>query len=226
VDPLTENAPLRPLTPYAISKARAEEDIARLATPDFSPVFMRSATAYGVSARLRADILLNNLVCWAHATGRVRIASDGALWRPLIHVQDIARAFAVGLAAPREAVHGHAFNVGVNGENYQLSELAEIVRAAVPGCSVEHVADHDADVASYRLDFGKLARTLPDFKPQWNAMFGAKDLYAALQDAQVTLEDLQGRKYVRLTQLKYLLSSELVDEQLRWVPPEMSSARG
>jgi nucleoside-diphosphate-sugar epimerase len=225
-DPLTENAPLRPLTPYAISKARAEEDIARLATPDFSPVFMRSATAYGVSARLRADILLNNLVCWAHATGRVRIGSDGALWRPLIHVQDIARAFAAGLAVPREAVHGQAFNVGVTGENYQVSELAEIVRAAVPGCSVEHVAGHDADVRSFRLDFGKLARTLPDFKPQWNAVFGAKDLYAALQDAEVTVEDLQGRKYVRLTQLKYLLSSELVDEQLRWVPTAMSGARG
>ena len=225
-DPLTEDAPLRPLTPYAISKARAEEDIARLTTADFSPVFMRCATAYGVSTRLRADTLLNNLVCWAHATGRVRIEGDPALWRPLIHVQDIALAFAAGLAAPRAAVHGQAFNVGVNGENYQVSELAEIVCAAVPGCSVEHVAGHDTDARSYRLDCGKLARAFPGFRPQWNAVFGAKDLYAVLQEAEVTPEDLEGRKYIRLTQLKYLLSSELVDEQLRWVPSQMSGVRG
>jgi nucleoside-diphosphate-sugar epimerase len=224
-EPLTEDAPLRPVTPYTISKARAEEEIARLADRDFSPAFMRAATAYGVSPRLRADLLFNNLVCWGYTTGRVRVTGDGTLWRPMVHVQDVARAFAAALIAPRAALHEQAFNVGASGENYRLSELAEIVRDAVPGCSVEHEDGPAADPRNYRLDFGKLARTLPAFKPQWNAMFGAKELYAALQEAGATKEDLQGRKYIRLTQLKYLLAAELVDEGLRWVPTMMSGAR-
>jgi nucleoside-diphosphate-sugar epimerase len=197
-DPLTESAPVRPTTAYGVSKARAEEDIARLADRDFSPSFLRTATAYGVSTRVRADTLLNNLVCWAHATGRIRISGDPQAWRPMVHVQDIASAFAVALAATREALHEQALNVGATGENYQLSELAEVVRHAVPGCSMDQTADYEPDTTSCRLDFGKLGRTLPDFKPQWNAVFGAKDLYAALQEAGVTRDDLQGRKYVDL----------------------------
>jgi nucleoside-diphosphate-sugar epimerase len=224
-EPLTEDAPLHPTTPYTTSKARAEEDIARLATRHFSPVLMRPATAYGASARLRADLLLNHLVCWGYTTGRVRIVGDGTLWRPIVHVQDVAQALAAALSAPREAITGQAFNVGASGENYRLTELAEIVREAVPGCAIERVDGPDPDPRNYRLDFSKLARTFPDFKPQWNAVFGAKELYAALQEAGVTREDLQGRKYIRLTQLKYLLASELVDEQLRWVPTALSGAR-
>lgn len=225
-EPLAEDAPLRPLTPYAVSKARAEEDIATLADRDFSPCFMRSGTVYGVSPRLRADTLLNNLVCSAHTTRRVLIASEGARWRPMIHVQDLAWAFAAALAAPRRAIHTQAFNVGTKGENYAIAELAEIVCGAVPACSIEYAAGPEPDPRSYRLDLGKLSRTFPRFRPQWNAVFGAKELYAALQEAGVTPEDLQGRKYIRLTQLKYLLASELVDEQLRWVPTAMAGARG
>lgn len=197
-DPLTENAPVRPTSAYGASKARAEEAIARLADRDFSPSFLRAATAYGVSTRLRADTLLNNLVCWAHATGRVRITGDPQAWRPMVHVQDIAAAFAAALGATRDALHGQALNVGATGENYQLFELAEIVRHAVPGCSIDQKADPEPDTASCRLDFSKLSRTLPDFRPQWNALFGAKDLYASLQEAAVTRGDLQGRKYVDL----------------------------
>ncbi|MGH7349472.1 MAG: NAD-dependent epimerase/dehydratase family protein, partial [Candidatus Rokuibacteriota bacterium] len=152
-DLLSEEAPLRPLTPYAISKVRTEEDVSKLADRSFSPVFMRNATAYGLSPRLRADVVLNNLVCWAHTTGRIRIMSDGTPWRPIVHVQDIARAFAAALSAPREAIHNQAFNVGANGENYQVRELAEIVRDTVPGCAVEYADGAGPDPRSYRVNF-------------------------------------------------------------------------
>ena len=133
---LTEEAPLRPITAYAVSKVRTEEDVSKLADATFSPVFMRNATAYGTSPRLRADVVLNNLVCWAHTTGRIRLLSDGSSWRPIVHVQDISRAFAAALTAPREVIHNQAFNVGGSAENYQVRDLAEIVRTVVPGCSV------------------------------------------------------------------------------------------
>ena len=215
-DVLTEEAPLKPLTAYAISKVRAEETLSQLADSSFSPVFMRNATAYGLAPRLRADVVLNNLVCWAHTTSRIRIMSDGTPWRPIVHVQDIARAFAVALVAPRDAIHNQAFNVGATGENYQVRELAEIVRATVPGCTVEYAADAGPDPRSYRVDFSKLTRTFPDLRPQWNAAFGAKDLYAALQEAQVTLAEFQGRKYIRLAQIKHLLDLGRLDSTLRW----------
>lgn len=222
---LAEDAPLRPLTPYAVSKVRTEEDVSKLADRDFSPVFMRNATAYGLSPRLRADVVLNNLVCWAHTTGRIRIMSDGTPWRPIVHVQDIARAFAAALVTSRVDVHNQAFNVGSNEENYQVTELAEIVRATVPGCTVEYAADGGPDPRSYRVDFTKLARTLPDFRLQWNASFGAKELYSALQDAGFTFENFQGRKYIRLTQFKHLLAEGLLDGTLRWRrTPEASHA--
>ncbi len=213
---LNETAPLRPLTAYAVSKVRTEEDVSKLADGTFSPVFMRNATAYGLSPHLRADVVLNNLVCWAHTTGRIRILSDGTPWRPIVHVQDISRAFAVALAAPRTAIHNEAFNIGSNEENYQVSELAEIVRGIVAGCKVEYAEGGGPDPRSYRVDFSKLGRVLPEFRPQWNASFGAKDLYAALQDAEVTLADFQGRKYIRLTQIKHLLDSGRLDGSLRW----------
>jgi nucleoside-diphosphate-sugar epimerase len=219
-DILSEEAPLRPITPYAMSKVRTEEGVSKLASPGFSPVFMRNATAYGVSPRLRADVVLNNLVCWAHTTGRIRIMSDGTPWRPIVHVQDIARAFAAALVAPREAIHNQAFNVGSNGENYQVLELAEIVRATVPGCTVEFGPEAGPDPRSYRVDFGKLGRLLPEFRPQWNASFGAKDLYGALQQVALSFADFQGRKYIRLTQFKHLLDNGQLDPTLRWTARE------
>ena len=224
-DVLTEDAPLRPLTAYATSKVRTEEDVAKLADDSFSPVFMRNATAYGLSPRLRADVVLNNLVCWAHTTGRVRIMSDGSPWRPIVHVQDIAGAFAAALAAPREAIHNQAFNVGANGENYQVRELAEIVRNTVPGCTIEYAEGAGPDPRSYRVDFGKLSRMFPGYRPHWNASFGAKELYAALQAAGVTLADFQGRKFIRLAQLKHLRATGMVDESLRWEESRQQSPR-
>ena len=211
-----ERAPLRPLTPYAISKVRAEEEIAKLADQDFSPVFMRNATAYGASSRMRADVVLNNLVCWAHTTGKIRVMSDGTPWRPIVHIRDIARAFAAALAAPPDVVHNEAFNVGANEENYQIRELAEIVRETVPGCVVEYAPGGGPDPRSYRVSFDKFRRAFPDFEPEWNARRGAREVYDAIREAKLTLEDFQGGRYIRLNQLKHLLDADLLDHTLRW----------
>ncbi len=213
---LTEGAPLRPLTSYAISKVRSEEGLAKLADTWFSPVFMRNATAYGVSPRLRIDLVLNDLVGWAYTTGNVRILSDGTPWRPLVHVEDIANAFAMVLSAPREAIHNQAFNVGVDKENYQIRDLAEIVRETVPGSRVEYAGRGEPDLRNYRVDFSKFARTFPDFESKWNARLGAKQLYFCFRHEGLSLEDFEGRKYRRLGQLQHLLNARRLDSTLRW----------
>ena len=213
---LTEEAPLNPLTPYALSKVHAEWAIAALADDDFSPVFLRNATAYGVSPRLRADLVLNNLVGWAWTTGRVRILSDGTPWRPIVHIEDIARAFAAILAAPREVIHNQAFNVGADGENYQVRDLAEIVRETTAGCTIEYAGETAPDPRDYRVSFIKLRQAFPALRPLWDARRGAQQLYEAYRDAGVCLDEFQGRRYVRLKQLQHLLATEQLDEELRW----------
>jgi nucleoside-diphosphate-sugar epimerase len=213
---VTEEAPLRPLTPYAVSKVRTEEGVARLADTSFSPVFLRNATAYGVSPRLRADVVLNNLVAWAYTTGRVRILSDGTPWRPIVHIEDISRAFAAALTAPREAIHNQAINVGAASENYQVRDLAGIVRATVPGCQIEYASEGGPDPRSYRVNFDKLARLMPEFRPKWDARRGAQELYQAFRAVDLQLQDFQGRRYIRLNQLKYLLDLKRLDDSLRW----------
>ena len=211
-----EEAPMRPLTPYAVSKVRAEADISQLADENFSPVFMRNATAYGMSARLRADIVLNNLVCWAYTTGKIHISSDGTPWRPLVHVRDIARTFAAALTAPRDTIHNQAFNVGANGENYQIRDLADIVRETVPGCTVDYAVGGGPDPRNYRVSFDKLARAFPDLNFEWNARKGTAELYDAVRAAGLTVDDFQGRKFIRLKQLTHLLDANLLDGTLRW----------
>ncbi len=213
-----EDAPLRPLTASAESKVLAEEALAGLADASFSPVFMRNATAYGVSPRLRLDIVLNNLVAWALTTGRVRIMSDGTPWRPLVHVEDIALATAALLEAPREAVHAQAFNVGGSEENYQVRELAELAREVTGGAEVEYAGSGDPDPRSYRVSFAKLARALPGLDLRWTARAGAEELAAAYRAAGLTLEEFEGDRFVRLRRLDALRAGGELDGTLRRVP--------
>jgi nucleoside-diphosphate-sugar epimerase len=215
-DLLTEDAPLNPLTPYAVSKVRLEQDLTKLGEDRFSPVFLRNATAYGVSPHLRADIVLNNLVAWAFTTGKVRIMSDGTPWRPIVHIEDICRAFAAMLDAPRELIHNQAYNIGLNSENYQVRQLADLVKETVPGCEIEYAGKGGPDPRNYRVNFARLAKTFPDLKFQWSARRGAQQLYAAFKQVGLKFEDLQGRKFIRLNQLKHLLSADKLDDTLRW----------
>ncbi len=215
-DLVDETATLHPITAYAISKVRVERDVASLADDAFSPTFLRNATAYGVSPRLRFDLVLNNLVAWAFAEGRVHIKSDGTPWRPIVHIEDIARAFLAVLAAPREAVHNQALNVGQTEENYRIRELAEIVREVVPGSVIDYAKDGGPDPRCYRVDFGKIGRLVPEFKPQWNARRGAEELYAAYQTMGLRLDDCEGPRFKRIDHLKQLLATGRVDAALRW----------
>jgi nucleoside-diphosphate-sugar epimerase len=211
-----EQAPLRPLTAYAESKVRSEQGLADLADEDFSPVYMRNATAYGVSPRLRVDLVLNNLVGWAYTTGKVKILSDGTPWRPLIHVEDIARATLAMLEAPVELVHDEAFNVGASSENYQVRDLAEIVRETVGDCEIEYAGSADPDPRSYRVDFGKLRDRFPDLRLQWTAAKGAEELLDAYRSIGLTRELFESDRYIRLKRLKRLLDSGALDRELRW----------
>jgi nucleoside-diphosphate-sugar epimerase len=214
-----ETASFDPLTAYAVSKVKCEEALDKLAAPGFSPTYMRNATAFGVSPRLRVDIVLNNLTAWAATTGTARIMSDGSPWRPLVHVEDISRAVTAVLAAPAEVVHNQGFNIGLASENYQVRDIAEFVRQAVPGAEIIYAGGNNPDPRSYRVDFGKYARTFPDFPLTWTVAAGARELYQAYRAHGLTEDEFQGRRYIRLKQIRHLIDSGAVDDTLRWKQP-------
>jgi nucleoside-diphosphate-sugar epimerase len=214
---VSEESELNPVTAYGESKVYSERDIIKLADDSFTPVFLRPATAYGVSPRLRFDIVLNNLVAWAFTSGKILLKSDGTPWRPIAHIEDISRAFIAALEAPRDAVHGQAFNVGRNDQNYRISEIAQIVKDTVPGSEVAFVDGAGPDKRNYRADFSKIARVLPGFQPQWDARKGAIQLYEAYKAIGLKVEDFEGPRYRRIDQIKQLMETQSLGADLRWI---------
>ena len=215
-DWLNEESAFNPVTPYGRSKVMVEQDVAKLADDRFSPTFLRSSTAYGVSPRLRFDLVINNLTAWAYTTGLVYLKSDGTPWRPVVHIEDMALAFVAALHAPRELIHNEAFNVGRPEENYRIRELAEIVAEVVPGSRVEFAEGASADKRNYRVDSSKIARVLPEYKPKWTARLGAQQLYEAYQKIGLQVEEFEGPRYRRIDHIKMLISEGRLDDRLRW----------
>lgn len=216
-DFLAEDAPFNPVTPYGESKVLVEQDVSRLADDNFSPTYLRNSTAYGVSPRFRADLVVNNLVGFAYTTGEVLIASDGTPWRPLVHVEDICQAFLAILQAPRELVHNQAFNVGRTEENYQIREVAAMVEEIVPGSRVKYAESGGPDLRCYRVNCDKIAQTLPEFRPQWTVRRGIEQLYTAYKFHALTLPEFTGTRYIRIKHLRSLLAASRLDSNLRWL---------
>lgn len=213
---LDETADFNPVTPYARSKVLVEAEVSKLADKNFSPIFLRNATAYGVSPRLRFDLVLNNLVAWAMCTGRVLLKSDGSPWRPFVHIEDISRAFLAALESPRDLVHNQALNVGRSDQNFQIKDIAQVVEQTVPGCRIEFAGDAEPDKRCYRVDFSRIGKVLPGFKPDWDIPRGAKELYEAYKKVGLCVEDFEGVRYKRIDHIKSLLASGRLDLSLRW----------
>ena len=223
---VNESTVPEPLTPYGISKVRAEQEISKMAGDGFSPTFLRNGTVYGVSPKLRVDIVLNNLVGWACTTGKVLLYTDGTPWRPLIHVEDVCDAFMAVMESPIDVVHNQVFHVGSNKENYQIRHLAEIVRSVVPNCELEFSTEHQGDQRTYIADFNKIEQELPQFRPSWNARAGAEQLYRAYREANLTLEEFTGSRYIRLKRIDELLAGGQLDSGLRWQQAAVTQSYG
>jgi nucleoside-diphosphate-sugar epimerase len=211
---LTEEAELNPVTAYAASKVLVERDVREMADESFSPTFLRNATAYGVSPRIRFDLVLNNLVAWAYTTGLVFLKSDGSPWRPIVHIEDISRAFLAVIEAPREKVHNEAYNVGRNEENYRIRDLAAIVHEVVPRCRIEFAADAGPDKRNYRVDFSKFAAAFP--VASWTARTGIQELYDSYKRNGFSREDFEGPRYKRIDHVTRLLGEGNLAPDLRW----------
>ena len=213
---LKETAEFAPETAYARSKVNTEKDVKPMGDENFSVTFMRNATAYGLSPKLRLDLVVNNLVGWAMTTGQIKIMSDGTPWRPLIHAEDIARATLAVVEAPKEQVNGKSFNVGQNSENFQIKDIAKIVGEVIPGCEVVITGEHGGDSRSYRVDFSKIEKELPNFKPKWKLKAAIEDIYNGYKQFGMNDEYFDGKYFIRLKQLDYLINEGLLDNDLYW----------
>ena len=213
---LTEDAQFNPVTPYAESKVWTERDVAPLADEKFSPTFLRSATAFGVSTRLRGDLVVNNLVGYAVTSGQVLIKSDGMPWRPLVHIEDISRAFVAVLEAPRELVHNESFNVGQTAENYRVREVAQMVADVVPNSQVTFAGDASPDARNYRVNCDKIRKVLPSFEPRWTVRKGVEEVYDAYRKHHTTSEEFLSSSFVRLKKIRELQNAGKLDDTLSW----------
>uniref|UniRef100_UPI0012D4B03E NAD-dependent epimerase/dehydratase family protein n=1 Tax=Catellatospora paridis TaxID=1617086 RepID=UPI0012D4B03E len=217
--PLAEDAGFNPITPYGTSKIESEQGLLALADDSFSPVFLRNATAYGFSPRLRGDLVVNDLVGHALRTGEVRLQSDGSAWRPLVHVEDICAAFLAMLAVPRERIHARAYNVGQTGENYLIRQVAELVAEVVPGSRVTFAAGAAADLRNYRVSCDLIAADVPEFRPAWTLRKGIEQLVEAYTRYELRLDDLMGSAHQRLKRINALRTAGRLSDELRWIEP-------
>jgi nucleoside-diphosphate-sugar epimerase len=215
-DYLDEQATFNPVTPYAESKVWVEKDVAQLADETFSPTFLRSATAYGYSAKLRGDLVVNNLVGYAYTTGEVLIKSDGMPWRPLVHIEDIARAFVAVMEAPRELVHNDCFNVGQTSENFRVREVADLVATIVPNSSVTYAGGASPDARNYRVNCDKIRKRLPAFQPRWTLRSGIEQVYDGVVRHRLTAEEFLSGKFIRLHHIRALQKRGELDDALAW----------
>ncbi len=218
-DALTEEAPFNPVTAYARSKVMTEQEVLPLGTKKFCVTSLRNATAYGISPKLRLDLVVNNLVGWALVTGEIKILSDGTPWRPIVHAEDIARAFIAVIEAPAEQVNRQAFNVGIDSENYRIKEIAEAVGRMIPYCEIVITGEHGADTRSYRVDFGKIKKQLPGFKPAWNLEKGIHQIQENYRRYKMDDKKFNSRYFIRLKQIEHLLTTGRIDDELYWRQP-------
>ena len=225
-DFLTEKSDFNPVTPYGESKVNVEAGLSQMADDTFSPTYIRASTAYGVSPRLRFDLVTNNLTAWAYTTGQVYLKSDGTPWRPIVHIRDISQAYIAALEAPRDKIHNEAFNVGTTAENYQIYDIAQVVKELVPGCEIEFASDASPDKRCYRVDCNKIAKQLENFKPQWTLRRGVEELYNAYQRVGLSVDDFEGPRFKRIAHIKELIQTGMLDEDLRWIEKRPSAAGG